>query len=161
MRHLLFIAGAAACLAAAPAAAQTSAPFTVSLTITNECQINSAGNLVFGSNGVIDANIDASSTLTVQCTNSTPYNVQLNAGTGSGATVTVRRMTGPASATVDYALYRETGLINIWGQTNGTNTVAGTGNGAAQPISVFGRVPPQNTPAAGAYSDTVTATISF
>jgi spore coat protein U-like protein len=42
-----------------------------------------------------------------------------------------------------------------------TDTVAGVGNGAAQPYTVYGRVLPQVTPAPGAYSDTITITVTF
>jgi outer membrane usher protein len=39
--------------------------------------------------------------------------------------------------------------------------VASTGNGASQPFTVYGRVPPQTTPTPGAYSDTVTVTVTY
>ena len=41
------------------------------------------------------------------------------------------------------------------------NTMAGTGSGLAQIFSVYGRVPAQNTPSPGTYSDTVVLTISY
>lgn len=135
--------------------------FTVQITITASCQINSASNMDFGSNGVISGNVDAASTLTVQCTNSTPYNIGLNAGTGTGATVETRLMTGPASATIGYSLYTTEARTAVWGNTVGTNTVTGTGTGAAQAYTVYGRVGQQTTPAPGVYTDTVTATISY
>ncbi|TMV00726.1 spore coat U domain-containing protein [Brucella haematophila] len=142
--------------------AQTpTATFNVQITITAACQINSATNMDFGSNGVLSTNVDATSTITVQCTNLTPYNIGLSAGSGTGATVANRLMTGPASATVGYSLYTTTARTAVWGNTVGTNTVAGTGNGAAQAYTVYGRVPVQTTPAAGVYTDTVTATISY
>lgn len=40
-----------------------------------------------------------------------------------------------------------------------TDTVAGNGN--AQSYTVYGRVPPQATPAPGTYLSTVTATVVF
>lgn len=142
-------------------AATATGQFTVRLTITAECRVNSATDLDFGSSGVIAANVDAQSTITVQCTNSTPYNVGINAGAGAGATVANRLMTGPDAATVGYTVYRDAARTQVWGITIGTDTLAGTGNGQAQPITVFGRVPPQSTPAAGAYSDTLTVTVTF
>ena len=33
--------------------------------------------------------------------------------------------------------------------------------GAAQPLTVYGRVPPQTTPSAGVYTDTVVVTITY
>lgn len=135
--------------------------FNVQITIAASCQINSATNMDFGSNGVISGNVEATSTLTVQCTNSTPYNIGLNAGAGTGATVGTRLMTGPANATIAYSLYTTAARTTVWGNTVGTDTVAGTGTGAAQAYTVYGRVGQQTTPAPGVYTDTVTATISY
>ncbi|OYR19401.1 spore Coat Protein U domain protein [Brucella thiophenivorans] len=70
-------------------------------------------------------------------------------------------MTGPGGATITYSLYRNAARDTVWGDTTGTNTLAGTGTGAAQQLTVYGRVPPQNTPAPGTYTDTVTATITY
>ncbi|MFX7139997.1 spore coat protein U domain-containing protein, partial [Acinetobacter baumannii] len=89
------------------------------------------------------------------------YNVGLDAGTAAGSTITNRLLAGPAASTVAYQLYRDAARTQIWGNTPGTDTVAGTGNGAAQTLTVYGRVRPQSTPAAGAYTSTITATINF
>jgi spore coat protein U-like protein len=140
-------------------AATTTTTFNVSLTITSNCTV-SATAMAFGTSGIIAANIDASSTVTVTCTNTTPYSVGLDAGTGSGATVTTRKMTS-GGATVDYSLYQDNGRSTIWGNTVGTNTVGGTGNGSGQALTVYGRVPSQSTPAPGAYSDTITVTVTY
>src|SRR5947207_15754229 len=97
-------------------AATTTTTFTVSITITASCVINSASTLNFGSSGVLTANIDLTSTIQVQCTNTTPYNIGLNAGTASGATVTTRKMTNGA-ATVSYSMYSDSGRTTNWGNT--------------------------------------------
>src|SRR5882762_5452945 len=81
-------------------AATSTATFSVQVTIVATCTINSASALNFGSQGVFTANVDQFSTIQVQCTNTTPYTIGLDAGLGSA--------------------------------TVGTNTVAATGNGAAQ-----------------------------
>ena len=140
-------------------ATTATATFNVSLAITASCTV-SATPLAFGSTGVIGANIDNTSTVNVTCTNTTPYNVGLDAGTGTGATVTTREMTA-GGATVNYTLYQNPGRSTIWGNTVGTDTVGGTGNGSAQALTVYGRVPSQSTPAPGAYSDTITVTVTY
>jgi spore coat protein U-like protein len=151
-----------ASLAAEPLhAATATTTFQVRITIQASCIINSAGTLDFGTNGVLAANVDASSTLSVQCTASTPYTISLDPGTGSGATVAVRKMTGPASATINYSLYQDGARSLVWGQTISTDTVAGTGTGSAQSYTVFGRVPSQSTPGAGLYTDTITVTVTY
>jgi len=140
--------------------ATTTTTFTVQITITASCTINSASTLNFGSQGVLSANVDQTSTIQVQCTNTTPYNIGLDAGTGTGATVAARKMTNGAN-TVTYSLYSDSGRTTVWGNTIGTDTVAATGNGAAQSYTVYGRVPPQTTPAPAVYTDTITVTVTY
>jgi spore coat protein U-like protein len=147
--------------ASASFAATTTSTFTVQITITASCTITSTSTLNFGSTGVISANIDQTSTIDVQCTNTTPYDVGLNAGTAAGATVTTRAMTS-GGATVSYSLFRDSARTLNWGNTVGTDTFhQNSGNGASQVVTVFGRVPPQSTPAPGTYTDTITVTVTF
>jgi spore coat protein U-like protein len=102
----------------------------------------------------------------VICSSGTGYNIGLDAGTGSGATLAARKMTN-SSNTVTYSLYRDAGHAQVWGTTVGTDTVAGTGDGlaAGQNYTVFGLVPAQTTPPASAggttYSDTITVTVTY
>jgi spore coat protein U-like protein len=149
-------------LALSGAFAQTTTQqFQVQITISAACQINSATNLTFPTSGVLSANVDETSTVTVQCTSGQTFNILLDAGTGAGATVDARLMTGPGGATVEYSLFRDPARTLIWGDTIGGNTQAGTGTGSPQAFTVYGRVPPQTTPGAGNYSDTITATITL
>jgi spore coat protein U-like protein len=142
-------------------ATTTTSTFTVSITLVATCTINSASTLNFGGSvGILGANIDQTSTISVTCSNTTPYNIGLDAGTATGATVTTRKMTSGAN-TVSYALYSDSGRTTNWGNTVSTDTVAGTGNGTAQSYTVYGRVPPQTTPAPGAYTDTITVTVTY
>ena len=135
--------------------------FQVRITIQESCIIVGATSpLDFGNQNVLAANVDATTTLTVQCTTSTPYTIGLNVGTGAGATLAVRKMTGPGAATVDYSLYQDAPRTVLWGDVVG-NTQAGNGNGSPQAYTVYGRVPPQATPSAGLYTDTITVTVTY
>lgn len=142
-------------------AATATGNMNVRITITAECRVATATDLDFGTSGVIAANVDQTSTIGIQCTNTTPYTISLGVGNGAGATVAVRRMTGPGAATVDYSIYRDIARTQVWGQTIGTDTIGGTGNGAIQNITAYGRVPAQTTPAAGAYTDIVQITVTY
>ena len=133
--------------------------FTVTATVTTSCNIN-ATSLGFGSAGVLSANVDATSTVTPQCTNTTPYNIGLNAGTAPGATVTTRKMSSGGN-TISYSLYSNSGRTTNWGNTVGTDTVGGTGTGSNQTLTVYGRVPAQSTPAPASYSDTIIVTTTY
>jgi spore coat protein U-like protein len=144
-------------------AATTTTTFNVQIIIQAQCTI-SATTLDFGTAGVLNANVDSTNTITVTCTNTTPWVVSLNAGTGASGTVVLRKMTGtpPSTATVDYTIYRDAARTEIWGDgTSGTFTVTGTGTGSGQPLTGFGRVPPQATPAPDTYTDVITATVTF
>jgi spore coat protein U-like protein len=143
-----------------PAATATGS-LNVTGSITATCAVN-ASSLAFGAyNPTLNANSDVSGTVSVTCTNATPYNVGLNAGLGTGATVTARKMTSGAN-TLNYAIFRDAAHTLNWGNTVGTDTVTGTGNGAAQSITAYGRITSgQTTAAVGSYTDTVTITITY
>jgi spore coat protein U-like protein len=145
-------------LAVPASAATNTATFQVTATVQAACQIT-ATNLAFGT--YAGTQTDATSTVTVTCTNTTPWNVGLSAGTAAGATVTTRKMSGPAGALLAYSLSQNDGRTINWGNTVGTDTETGVGNGAAQALTVFGRVPAAQFVAPGAYADTITATVTF
>ena len=139
-------------------AATATTTFAVSATVQATCVV-SATPMAFGTyTGVVAA---ATSTVSVTCTNTTAYNVGLNAGTATGATVTTRKMTGPNAAVLAYSLSSDAAHSVNWGQTVGTDTVAGTGNGSAQGLTVYGQVAAGQYVAPGAYADTITATVSY
>jgi spore coat protein U-like protein len=137
----------------------TSAPFTVTATNGTNCSVN-ASTLNFGSVGVLRSALDGTGSITVTCTNALPYTIALDGGL-SGATSPTQRVLTNASQQVTYGLYRDSSRLQPWGNSVGTNTAAGTGSGLAQTLTVYGRVPPQNTPVPGTYSDTVVVTISY
>jgi spore coat protein U-like protein len=146
-------------LASRPALAATATTtFGVNATVQSTCLV-SATAMAFGT--YTGAVATSTSAVSVTCTNTTPYNVGLNAGLATGATVTTRSMIGPASALLGYGLFQNAGHTTNWGQTIGTDTVTGTGNGAAQPITVYGQVPAAQYVAPGAYADTITATVTY
>jgi spore coat protein U-like protein len=145
--------------ASTPASATTTVTttFGVSATVQSTCLI-SATALAFGTyTGAVD---NATSTVSVTCTNTTPYNVALNPGTATGATVTTRKMTS-GSNTLNYSLFSNSGMTTNWGQTVGTDTVTGTGNGSAQTLTVYGQVPASQYVTPGAYADTITASVIY
>jgi spore coat protein U-like protein len=132
--------------------------FAVTTTIQATC-IVSATPMAFGTYSGVQ--LQTTSTISVTCTNTTPYNVGLNAGVATGATVTTRQMTGPSSALLSYALYSDTARSVNWGQTVGTDTVSGTGNGSAQTLTVYGNLAASQYQAPGSYSDTITVTVTY
>lgn len=139
--------------------------FQVTATITSSCTVSGSA-LNFGS--AIDplaagVPLDATSTLTVTCSNTTPYAVSLNAGTNAGgaSNFTARTMKSGAN-TLGYQLYMDSGRTTVFGDgTSSSSTKSGTGTGSSQSISVYGRVPSLAGVVPGAYTDTVTVTITY
>ncbi|CAM3810852.1 spore coat U domain-containing protein [Bordetella tumulicola] len=168
-RISLFGVGLVAGIAVLPASAQVynntaTATFTVNLIIQSDCTI-AANPLSFGTSGVLDTNVDAETTVSVTCSNTTPYNIGLNEGNVTGSTVANRLLAGTTGGntgtTVAYQLYQDAARATVWGNTQPTDTLSGVGTGTAQTIPVYGRVPPQTTPTADTYQSTVTATVFF
>jgi len=158
-----FLAGITAALlllAGREAGASTATgSFNVQVTIASTCVVTGATALNFGTQGVLAAAVNQTSTITVTCTNTTPYNIGLNQGV-NGSTVTARQMSS-GSAPINYSLFSNSGMTTNWGQTVGTDTVAGTGNGSGQAYTVYGQIPAQSTPAPGTYTDTITVTVTY
>lgn len=132
--------------------------FTITAAVHSTCALTAA-NLDFGTySGTL---LNATSTITVACINKTPYNVGLNAGTATGATVTTRKMTGPSSSLLSYSLFRDSGHTQNWGNTVGTDTLPGTGTGNQQFLTVYGQIPAGQYATPGSYLDTVIVTVTY
>ena len=165
----LFLAGVGLLAALAfglpstPAAAATAtATMGVSATVQATCSITTTP-LAFPTYTGAQDDSTGSLSVTVTCTDTTPYTIGLDAGLGTGATVTTRTMTvGGVGATLNYALFQDAGRSIPWGNTPGTDTSASaTGTGAAQLVTVYGRIPAGQLIAPGAYTDTITATVYY
>ena len=151
----------AACLGAfgAAIAATDTANMTVKITVTATCDIHTVAptDVDFGSVASTAANVASTGgVLTVKCTSGTPYTIGLDNGANFSTT---RRMKNGTTNFVPYGLFRDAAFANAWGTTAGT-TQAGTGNGANQTLTVYGRVPTA-AGVAGAYTDTVIATVTY
>jgi spore coat protein U-like protein len=167
MTGLGILAGMACVGGPALATTSVNSNLAVQLTIHAECVINSTGTMSFGSLGVLGgisgtANNDATATVAVQCTDTTPFDIGLDTGTTTGGTTTTRKLlNNSSSATVNYKLYQDSGHATNWGNLVGTDTANKTGDGASHAYTIYGRIPPQTTPAPGTYADTVTVTVTY
>ena len=165
LRKSLLVGLAAAAMAAGlplsqAVAATATTTFSVTAEVVTTCNITST-NMAFGSySGLL---LNSTATLNATCSTGTPYTIGLNAGTGTGATVAVRKMKGPAVEELNYTLSQDSAHTINWGDTPpGTDTVAGVGNSiGVQPHTVFGQIPASQFIQAGEYSDTITVTLTF
>jgi spore coat protein U-like protein len=159
LRATAAAAGIAALVAASSAGAATATgTMAVTSTIQSNCTV-ATSPLAFGTYSSAST-LNGSSTVSVTCTNTTPYNVGFDAGQATGATVTSRKMTNGAQ-TLAYALYQDAGHSTNWGNTVGTDTVTGTGSGSAQNINIYGQIASGQSSAPGSYSDTITVTVTY
>jgi spore coat protein U-like protein len=150
---------AAMLLLAAPAAdaATATGSFNVQVTIQETCTVTSSTGttLDFGTQTLLNAAVDASTDIEVQCTSGTDYDVSLDNGQNAS-----RRMK-LGTDFVDYELYTDGARSSVWPTSAATAPYSYTGNGAAQTITVYGRIPVQTTPPAGTYLDTVAITVTY
>lgn len=150
-------------------AATDSTTFKVKLTVTESCVISATAptDVDFGTQArtANALTLDAAGALNVNCTSGTAYTIGLNGGINTTGAIAApvagnRRMRfGSTASYVGYELYQNTGRTTFWGNTTGS-WLAGTGTGASVSVPVYGRVVSANT-VAGAYEDTITATITY
>ncbi|HEY9552644.1 Csu type fimbrial protein [Allosphingosinicella sp.] len=149
--------------AAQPAIAATTDTLDVSATVTSNCNV-SAGTVAFGDVDVTTgAAVDGTGTISVTCTSGTAWSAAADAGAGTGASLATRKMANGANL-LNYALYTDSARTNIWGDAADASTVkvTGTGTGSAQSTTIYGSVlASQTSLPAGAYTDTVTVTVSY
>jgi len=166
MRKIFTATLAAASLAAAVAqAATTTTTFAVTATVLSTCSAT-AVPLAFPNYTPGGGPQLGSTTISVKCTNNTPFTVLLNAGSTTGDAFAQRLMASGAN-TLQYNLYTSAALTTVFGDgTLGSATVAGTGLGVATAagVQVFGQLPDSATnqaAVAGSYSDLITVTVSY
>lgn len=158
LRALALTGVAIVAFAAQPALAADTAELAVSAEVTGTCNVTTSP-VDFGNVDVTSGfNDDATGGISVICTTGTAWAAAADAGNGSGATVTARKMTS-GSDLLNYALYTDvTRLVNF----GGANTLSGIGTGVAQARTVYGRVPSgQTSVPAGSYADSVTISLTY
>jgi spore coat protein U-like protein len=153
-KSLLAAAIVAAGLSTAAQAATDSKNFNVTITITESCDISTgaATDVDFGTQARSTGPYTATGNLIVNCSSGTPYDITL----GQGANYSSGRRMANGTNYVPYELYSDSGMSTSW------VSVHGTGTAANQNIPVYGKVLAASTNVpAGAYTDTVTATITY
>lgn len=136
--------------------------FSVLASVTKLCTVTTSGNISLGSVSPTAVNTTSNNTLSVTCTNSTPYTIGLVPSNANTAGSGVMSSTGSGSNTdkVPYQLTSTAGPSGTaWG-SDSTHVVAGTGSGSAISYPVYATVATANyTP--DNYSDTVTVNVTY
>lgn len=91
-----------------------------------------------------------------------PYTINIDAGGSSS--YQPRLMSSPGGGTLAYNLYTSGSYATVWGDgLSGTGNVSGNllGNSPEALHTVYGRLPANQNPAQGNYSDTLLVTVNF
>ena len=133
----------------------TTFQFGVNATVAAGCSV-SATDLNFGNySGLL---INATSTVTVSCTNTTPYYVNL--GNGLHASDFYPQLYGNGSY-LSYRLYQDAAWSKEWRNTYNFDGESGTGNGLVQSLTVYGQMPAAAAGNPGPYTDTIIVTVTY
>lgn len=138
------------------------ASLTVSTEVIDNCTITTAA-VAFGSYDPVAAtDTEGAGSVTVLCTASLAATITLDQGltpVGDVPAEPVRQMKDTAANVLGYFLYQADGIA-VWGNTAPTGVVHAA-SALEETIAVNGKITAgQNVPA-GAYGDTVTATVTF
>jgi len=162
MTRLQFVRAFAAALGVMFALPGSGQVLNVSATVASTCLIV-GGALAFGTYSGVQT--DASGTIVATCTNGSTAYVLMGEGTspasGSSASSPLRQMSSATGGLLSYGLYITAPGNTVWGNTQGTGKVV-TGDGLAQTLTVYGRIPAgQYNATAGLYTDTVQVSFTF
>ncbi len=161
----LAIAGTLVMATVTAVAAQSPATTTlnVSANVASNCLVTAAPLAFtdYDASGTVDGSAD----LSVRCSNATLYTIKLGGGTNGNV---AQRLLKSGSNVLEYNLFTNAARGTIWGDTVGTNTVAGTGRGMsinrANTHTVFGTIANsdanQDAPT-GLYTDSVAVTVEY
>ncbi len=152
------LGGLAIGLASRPALAATStASFSVTATVVSGCQASA---------GAYTAARVAPSSVSVNCTSPTAYNVSLSAGRSvdSAATTAAEstpKIAGSASELLGHGLQPDLTRANNWARTAGRSNMAGLGAGYFQQYAVQGQTAGAKNFAPSPYADLITITVTY
>jgi len=133
------------------------------------CSVTATG-VAFGTY-VPSSTSNSTGTVTVSCSALLgvlfSWTIALNAGVNSGGSFSNRRMAS-GSSYLSYQLYTNSGHTTVWGDgTGGTSTVSGSclisllGIPCTGSATVYGQIPALQNPSPGAYTDTITVTVTY
>ncbi|MEH1928174.1 Csu type fimbrial protein [Nostoc sp.] len=156
---------------AAPAMAATATTnLGTTATVVANCTISTTP-VAFGSYDPVTTNagtaLTGTGTVTTTCTDGSVASITLDQGsnpaTGSTDAAPARQLIDGSTNTLLYSLYSDTGRTVVWGNTSGAGgtDVTVTGSGVAQASTVYGSIAGAQNKPAGAYTDTVQATVTF
>ncbi|MDQ6799482.1 MAG: spore coat U domain-containing protein [Acidobacteriota bacterium] len=143
--------------------ASTTATFNVTATVVGDCTV-SAFSMNFGSYEPVVANaalpLDSTATINVYCTSGTTGSVALD--NGSNFSAGKRQLKSAAGVFMTYEIYKDSGRTTVW---NAVGINSATSANKAVPLGggfiAYGRIAAGQDIQAGAYNDTLQATVTY
>ena len=155
------MAAGACALGASPCAAAGRATYQmpVSVNPVAGCTI-SAAPLVFALPVPVNANVDSTSLITVRCTPFTAYVIDIDNGLHpQGNNRRVHNVS--ANDYMTYDVYKDPPRSQVWGKGNLKNVSGNSGLLGIVAYPIYGRLNARATAKSGAYTDTLTITVTF
>jgi spore coat protein U-like protein len=139
-------------------AATASASFGVSATVQATCQASATAR---GVRIFADGTTNKASPVSVTCSNGAQYNVNLSAGTGFGANLALREMTGSSTALLGNALHLPLPSLVNRNQDARADRTTLTGNRIPEALPDHDRIVTEKRVATGAYFDAIIVTVTY
>ncbi len=118
-------------------------------------------SVAFGSYNPLSATSqDTTGTLSFSCNLTAPLPT-IALSRGASSTYHPRTMLGPGGGTLSYNIYLDALHTVVWGDGSDLSTSKFVGIGLIGSVTFFGSIPPNQNAGAGAYSDSLVATIFF
>jgi spore coat protein U-like protein len=120
------------------------------------CNVSAIG-VAFGSYNVFSSTAtDITGSVSVTCNRTTPYTIALSTGSGTYSSRSLKNGTNVLS----YNLFVDVTRLTIWGDgSGGTQTVSGSSTNAT--FTVYGRIAARQNVKVGAYTDSITVTVTY
>lgn len=124
------------------------------------CSVSATGANFGAFDPLENVPVDTTGTITVTCSPSASYTIEL--GAGAAGNYSPRKLIGPGNRTMDYNLFLDASRITVWGDgSGGTSTVGGSDDGSGSSHTIYGRIPADQNPYVGSYSDSISVTVIF
>lgn len=137
----------------------------VSARALGSCSFSVVTGVSFGSYDALNANpLDQTGTITFHCDLLSLHTLTIDLSKGNSGTYAFREMRNGGGGTLRYNLYLDATRTQIWGDATGGSAHFGPFLPILNfdhTVTIYGRVPQRQASPAGAYTDTVVATINF
>jgi len=139
-------------------AATLSTTLSVSATVVSSCRA-SAPATAFGTYSATGTN--ATSSVSVNCTNPTAYDVSYSTSQAPNATAIKRNTDDPATDSLGHSLLSNSAYNVNRGRAAGAYAMPGTARGSSHPYASYGQAAGAHPVAPGAFADSVMISVTY